>query len=70
MAVQVRFMLVHDEPKKFAHPPTVPLSRVPCVGERVYAYQDLDDVTWTVTDVVHRKFSDDNIDAVVTIRRS
>ena len=70
MTVQVRFVLAHDEPKKFAHPPTVSLSRVPVIGERVYALQYLDDVTWTVTDVVHHEFSVDNIDAVVTIRRS
>ncbi|HEY1810986.1 MAG TPA: hypothetical protein VGG74_01430 [Kofleriaceae bacterium] len=69
MPVQVRFQVVHDEPKKFAHPPTVTLSRVPCVGERVYAVV-LDDVTWTVADVVHRDFSEERIDAIVTLRRS
>ena len=68
MPVQVRFQLIHDERKKFDHPPTVALSRVPCVGERVYVAA-LDDVTWAVADVEHRDFREDQIDAVVTLRR-
>lgn len=77
MPVQVRFRVVDANPsiaqgdtKKFTHPPTVSLSRVPALGERVYAERELEDVTWTVTDVVHRNFSADQIDAEVTIRRS
>lgn len=69
MPVQVRFQLAHGEPKNFAHPTTVTLSRVPCIGEQVYAVA-LDDVTWTVSEVVHRDFSEDRVDAVVTLRRS
>jgi hypothetical protein len=67
MSVQIEFVWNEHEEKR--HPTTISLSRVPCVNERVYA-AFLDDVTWTVTDVVHRDVEVEKIAARVTLRRS
>ena len=66
--VTVRFRCP-SEPSRFATPPEPLLSRVPCIGEHVYMMEFLDDVTWTVGDVVHLDFADARVHAEVTIER-
>ena len=68
MSVKIEFVWTAGDTDD-RHPTIVDLSRVPCIGEHVYA-AFLDDVTWTVAAVVHRDVSVENIAARVTLRRS
>jgi hypothetical protein len=67
--VKVEFKCLKGEPDQWAEPAIVELSRVPCIGEWVYAVMFLGDTTWEVEGVTHRDFAVDGIHAIVVVKR-